>query len=163
MNTDKVILYPIKISKQAQITSFQIKIPSDAKRISGIEISVRGWESIGQFIWDPPMYDLFRARISWIMGYLNLRSTEKHDVFFNTDVRLHDNSLFQGDFSQSAGVPGLRAFQWIRGIKREEIPLVFTGEIPEVIFGTYQDRHNKLYQQDRNYTVNLYLWYSTIE
>jgi hypothetical protein len=157
MKKEQVILYPLIISKQGSITSFQIKIPSDVKRIVGIETTVRGLENIGQFTWDPPMYDLLRMRSTMVAGYLNLQSTGKQSVCFQREVRLHDNSVFQGDFSQNTK---LRSFGWIRGIKREMTPLVLDEEVPSVIFGTYFDRYAKLWQQDIIYTVNIYLWYS---
>ena len=157
MNAEKVILYPLVINKQGAITSFQIKVPSDAKRIIGIETSLRGLENIGQFTWDPPMYDLLRTRIIMTAGYLSLQSPGVQGVLFSQPIRLHDHSYFQGDFSQSTK---LRAFQWIRGSKREEIPIMMEGDLPPVIFGTYHDRYDMLWQQDITYTVNIYLWYS---
>lgn len=156
MKKEQVILYPLVINKQGAITSFQIKIPSNVQSIVGIDTSVRGLENIGQFTWDPPMYDLLRMRSTMIAGYLRLQCTGKQGVCFQKEVRLHDNSVFQGDFSQH---PALRSFQWIRGIKREMTPLVLDKEVPPVIFATYEDRYAKLWQQDVTYTVNIYLWY----
>lgn len=157
MKKEKLLIYPVQITRRAEVKCFQIKMPRDAKAITGILTSLRGLEYIGQFIVDPPMYEFLRARFIMHAGHLSLRCAGKENSFFNQNITLHDNNIGQGDFSQSMT---FHSTQWKHGSKREKTPLMLSEDIC-VLFGTYEDRYARLWDNDFQYTVNIYLWYCT--
>lgn len=160
---EKVFIYPLAISRKGEIKSFQIKLPADAKRIIGIETTVKGLDVLitgggggdgfAAFFAVAPHH--FQFLPTYLAGYLRLQSCESANIFYAGDVWLTDNNLGYGNYSQTNF---FRHCAWTHGYRREE-DVVSVSEPCSIIQGTYTDQAGERLNTDARYTVNVYLWY----
>lgn len=154
---EKVIIETIEISKRSQLRVFQLKVPSDAKKIIGFESSVTGLT-----INDVPVFGglplgLFLFQKSAVIGQIRIQSFEKPNLFFSSEVCFNDLNNGFGDFTQTGE---WISSSWTKGLKREEDPILIDG-CCAIIHGNYTDTIGRLTNTDLIYTVKLYMWYST--
>lgn len=155
MLAEKVIIHQILISKAGQLKTFQLRMPSDAKFIIGIEATVKGFD-----IDDGPDGETvfrFTIRPVAVAGELRLQNLGSANLFYSGEVKLSDRNLGFGDASQ-AEVWARKA--WTHDYRREEDP-VFIQESCPVIQGNYRDKIGEASHSDYEYTVTVYLWYAT--
>lgn len=159
----KVIIQPLNIIRKGEIKSFQVKMPSDAKRITGIVCDVKGLDillavevSAGGGVSDGfPSGINLRMQDTISAGELKLQSCESANIFYAKEVKMSDNNLGYGDFSLTDDWWGFPyGYQW-------EPDEVMVEENCPVINGTYRDLLGSRLGNDLAYQVNLYLWYST--
>ena len=170
MFKERVILTTLPITKTGQIVHFQVKIPRDAIRIIGVELS--GCYS------NPPMerqaafaklalatdarmsrsFSIMQFTSSPFVGDVRLQSREVTNVFYAENVYLADYNLGYGDFSANALFP---ATSETHGYKRFECVVNTDGETT-ILKGIYRDRQNANSNPQYTYTVNVYVWYEKI-
>jgi hypothetical protein len=173
MIKEKVILTSLPVTQVGQIIHFDVKIPHDALRVIGIELSGANT--------NPPVYPPSgrglkmrlaegRSFMSIIfnenpyIGEVRIQSCEKTNIFYAGDLFLTDVNAGYGDYSIRLGFPAL---EYTHGQKRTEY-VVNTGGKTTILKGIYRDRQNpgsnligkggptgQLY----TYTVNVYVWY----
>ena len=154
---EKVIIEQLEISQKGQLNVFQLKVPADAKRIIGFEVSARGLAltDIPQFGELPA--DSLRYQGSSVIGEVRIQSLGRSNLFFTTEVCFNDLNIGFADFTQKGE---WISTQWIKGRKCEE-ELVSIDECGTVLQGNYKDIIGTLTNTDLAYTIKLYLWYST--
>jgi hypothetical protein len=170
MFKERVIITKLSITKVGQIVHFQVKIPRDAIRIIGVELS--GCYS------NPPMerqaafaklalatearmsrsFSILQFTSSPFVGDVRLQSCEDTNVFYSDDVYLADYNLGYGDFSATALFP---ATSETHGYKRYEYVVNTNGETT-ILKGIYRDRQTANSNPQYTYTVNVYVWYEKI-
>lgn len=181
---EKVLIYPVTVRKKGEVKSFQIILPEDARRIIGIETTVKdldvlitpggfggeplaapgegfggeGFAAFGVFA-APAAQHHFHWGQTYLAGYLKLQSCERANIFYAGDVRLTDNNLGYGNFSQTNF---FRHRAWTHGYRREE-DVVCVNECCSVIQGTYTDAAGLRLNVDAQYTVKVYVWYEAEE
>jgi hypothetical protein len=185
MLREKVIITKLPISQPGQIQHFQVKIPRDAKRIIGIEVSAQymnmqtagGPQPIIGIGFNAPSHysymslerkamgrNIFTITPDLFLGDVRLQSCEDTNVFFAEDVYYTDENLGFGDFS--IRTPRFRPSTETHGYKRHECVVNTNGETT-ILKGIYRDRQ-KGAQANVNsltgqiffqYTANIYVWY----
>jgi hypothetical protein len=185
MLKEKVIITKLPITQPGQIQHFQVKIPRDAKRIIGMEVSAQYMNMqvagspqpiIGVGFNSPSNYSymsmariakgrsIFRITPDLFLGDVRLQSCEDTNVFFAEDVYYTDENLGFGDFS--VGSPRFFPAPQTHGYKRHECIVNTNGETT-ILKGIYRDRQagakgtaNTLTGQVFfQYTANIYVWY----
>jgi hypothetical protein len=166
---EKVIIHPVLITKKGEIKSFQIKLPTDVKRIIGIESTVKGIDSLAVSraiapspVSPPDPYSsgsaggVFQFRMTALAGELRLQSRGPSNLFYNKDVKLSDANVGFGDFSLNSA---WRAQAWSHGNKFYEDE-VLVDDDSNVLSGTYRDKFGETLGHDFSYRVNVYVWYA---
>lgn len=154
---EKVIIQKLEISRKSQLCMFQLKVPSDAKKIIGFESTVTG-----AVMEDVPVFGglplgLFLFQRSAVIGEIRIQSLEKPNLFYTDDVYFNDLNNGFGDFTQRGE---WLSSMWTKGLKKEESPIRIDG-CSAILQGNYTDIIGRLSGTDLIYTVNLYLWYAT--
>lgn len=168
---EKVIIYPVLITKKGEIKSFQIKLPSDVKTIIGIESTVKGIDSLAaaKAIAPSPLSlpdpyasgsagGIFQFQLTPLAGELRIQSRGPSNLFYTKDVKLSDANVGFGDFSLNSA---WRSQAWSHGDKFFEDE-VLVDDDSNVLSGTYRDKFGETLGHDFSYRVNVYVWY-TIE
>lgn len=160
MIQEKVVITQLNIVQPGQVIHFDVKIPHDALRIIGIELSCA--------YPDPPVNQQGMLRVMRIamqakaaakaiavhrsadiplaftpspyLGDLRLQSCESTNVFYSGDVVLADMNLAFGDYTI---IPGFAATEAIKGQKRQELSVNTTGKTA-IVKGIYRDRQAAL-------------------
>ena len=153
MLQEKVIIQQVFITQMGQFKTFQVRMPSDAKKIIGFEASIRGFDMDDGFDLDY----LFIIRSVAVAGELRIQNLQSANLFYSTEVKLSDRNLGFGDFTQY--------FQWVRkawthDYQREE-DTVHIHESSPILQGSYRDKIGEASHSNYTYTVNIYVWYST--
>lgn len=180
---EKVIVTKLLITQAGQIKHFQVKIPHDAQRIIGIELTARYAsmqiiqpQPIGIYVGfsAPSSYsfksmlslgsgDIFQITPDLLLGDVNLQSCEKTNIFFSGDVFFGDENLGYGDFT---AMPRFSPSPATHGYKREEYETGAKGETT-ILKGIYRDRQQGVQGGINSltgpiffqYTVGVYVWY----
>jgi|SRR6185437_2810848 len=170
MFKEKVILTKLPITKVGQVVNFQVKIPRDASRIIGIELSgcysnppVEQQPAAAKFALATEArisksFNILQFTPSPFVGDVRLQSCEDTNVFYSGDVYLADNNLGFGDFSATGLFP---AKTETHGYKRYECVVNTNGETT-ILKGVYRDRQTANSKPQYAYTVNVYVWYEKI-
>ncbi|MBI3502304.1 MAG: hypothetical protein HY063_10970 [Bacteroidetes bacterium] len=179
MKTEKVIVEIIPISKQGEIKHFQVRVPSDAKIIFGIETDVRikGPTADSGVIAIPPAPtktggtnfsqnpDLINGAFpndsssgqSSFVGELKLQSNARENIFYAASISDLNAELPLRNFSTKDILPERI---WTHLVKME-IQKVTLERKTTVINGFYKDKLGEFLKQDFTYEVILSVWYKT--
>ncbi len=167
MMKEQVIIQAISISKRGQQNFFQVKLPRDAHKIVGIETGLNVLNVSGYFI---PAQELSKlVRRNNLMGVVQLRVSEKPDIFYSKEIFEKDINIGAGEIKiipppvmmeRKVDQPDGNSFDyfthWTHGTKREEDPLNICD--CSVINGQYKDAIGEYFQTDVSYKVLLYIW-----
>lgn len=167
MMKEQVIIQAISISKRGQQNFFQVKLPRDAHKIVGIETGLNVLNVPGYFI---PAQELSKlVRRNNLMGVVQLRVSEKPDIFYSKEIFEKDINIGAGEIKiipppvmmeRKVDQPDGNSFDyfthWTHGTKREEDPLNICD--CSVINGQYKDAIGEYFQTDVSYKVLLYIW-----
>lgn len=179
---EKVIVTKLQIAQPGQICHFQVKIPRDAKRIIGVEVSAQymnmqspqpiriiGFHGPSQYTFLNLRIgrgDIFLITPDLFLGDVRLQSCEDTNVFFSEDVYYADENLAFGDFS--AINPRFFPAPQTHGYKRHEVEVNTNGETT-ILKGIFRDRQggtqanigsNAIFFQ---YMATVYVWYEEAE
>lgn len=95
MMKEQVIIQAISISKRGQQNFFQVKLPRDAHKIVGIETGLNVLNVSGYFI---PAQELSKlVRRNNLMGVVQLRVSEKPDIFYSKEIFEKDINIGAGE------------------------------------------------------------------
>ena len=165
MIKQRIIATRISITKQGETRFFQVKIPFDAKVITGIETAMR----LKTFSVLPTLtvtvpsdnpYDIIASggiagvRNS-LVGELKLQGSDDSNVFYATNVS--DHSVNEG-LDKAPSVNFIAENVWTHGYKREVEEVLVDGNTT-VLAGFYKDRFGEMLKLDVSYDVFLYVWY----
>lgn len=181
MLKEKGIITKLPITQAGQIVHFQVKIPRDALRVIGMEVSARysnmqvgqpiGIVGIGFNIPSQHSYarlarrsvgETFQFTQDLFLGDLRLQSCEDTNVFFAENVYFADENLGYGDFS--AINPRFQPVSETHGYKRYECVVNTDGETT-ILKGIYRDRQSSQQNSPQiggiffQYEVRVYVWY----
>lgn len=156
---EKVTIQQVQISKRGEIKTFQVKLPTDAKKIIGIETTVKGIDVFEEIFFDFHASPIFFFRRNYIAGEFRLQGCEGSNMFYVKDVMVNDANLGFGDFAQGFY---MREKAWTHGYNRFEEEVLVDENCP-VLFGTFKDRFGEIWGGDISYQVNVYVWYSTVD
>ncbi|MBI4929895.1 MAG: hypothetical protein HY841_03970 [Bacteroidetes bacterium] len=184
---EKVIIHTVPVTKKGEINSFQIKLPSDAKKIIGIESTVKGIEGLagapaGRAVVTPgfplPGSAIAIAGVPFAgidppfaavapSGGLFFRHTP-----IAGELRLQShgpsNLFYSTDVKLTDANAGYGDFSQT-GFWRPQVfthgekfleDLVLVDDNSYVLSGTYRDRFGEERGHDFNYRVNVYVWYA---
>lgn len=176
MKKQRCIVKIINISRKGEVRHFQVKVPENAKVITGIETAVRmkglisisnnsfvvpnigyGMENppVSDFSPNPFGSDLAIPVMRSLVGELKLQSCEEANVFYATDIT--DPSAPEN----LDRIPTPSAFienVWTHGYKRELEEVLVDGNTT-VLAGLYRDKLGAMQNRDASYDVFLYVWY----
>lgn len=155
MLAEKVILQQLFISQMGQIKTFQLRMPSDAKRIIGVEATISGFDTDDGI--DGENAFRFIIRPVAVAGELRLQNLGSANLFYSSEVKLSDRNLAFGDCSKP--LLWIRK-AWTHDYRREEDPVLIQESSP-VVQGSYRDKLSEAGHIDYEYTLTIYLWYST--
>ena len=173
MMQEQVIVTPLKITKARQVKHFQIKLPSNAKHIIGIEIG-------GKFLADTkvkvslevapapnpatgiPVRDIVAGnetrkglfKRNTLVGELKLQSCEEANIFYAGYLQL-DNNMTYGDFTQNRF---WKANNFTHQQQCFEDTVIVDAD-STMIQGFYKDSLGEQSKKDISYQVNVYVWY----
>lgn len=162
---DRVFVHTISVKRPGEKHSFQVKVPRDAKVITGIELthSVPPFqvERKAALVSDSPS-PLESLRIkgfgdfrrNYKIGFLKLESNDKSGLF-HADEIIHSENNFL--FGNSANYHFAGTF-WEEGTKMEILNLNVNGE-NTVISGYYEDIILSFFKVEYQYSISLYLYY----
>ena len=184
MFREKVIITKLPITQAGQIQHFQVKIPRDASRIIGMEVSAQymniqtaqgqqvkaiNYKRASQYTYRTldraAKGDIFRITPDLFLGDVRLQSCEDTNIFFAEDIYFADENLAFGDFS--ATNPRFFPASPTHGYKHYECVVNTRGETT-ILKGIYRDRQNQ--QSGANtlrgpvffqYVASIYVWYET--
>lgn len=175
----RVHIHTLEITGQGQILNFQVRIPRDAKRITGILITENApVEAVASIpsrgtVPSPAMavspdapvgtLDVARPRILFPVnvGALILQSRNRANIFYGEDILHSDNSYTAGDFtissfSRTIEAPAKRILPG--GAKWKELCIEIDVQNTK-LFGIYKDNINEKTGADNSYQVKLYFSY----
>ncbi len=165
MMQEQVIVTPLKITKAGQVKHFQIKLPSNAKHIIGIEIG-------GKFLADTktkanvevtnPIREVIVGnedsrglfKRNTLVGELKLQSCEEANIFYAGYLQL-DKNVAYGDFTQNRF---WRANNFTHQQQCFEDTVIVDAD-STMIQGFYKDSLGEQSKKDISYQVNVYVWY----
>ena len=177
MKKNRCIVQIISITRQGEVKHFQVRIPSDAKYLVGIETAVR-LKGIQNFGANPiispspngnvspplvnpfsnfnnaPFSDAVPFRSS-LVGELKLQSCEEANVFYATNVT---DPTAQENFDKIPTPSAIIENVWTHGYKRELEKILVDGNTT-VLSGLYKDKLGLSQKRDTSYDVFLYVWY----
>jgi len=183
---EKVIIHTVQVTKKGEINSFQIKLPMDAKKIIGIESTVKGIEG---FVGAPAGRNMVMPGIilpGSAMGMAGMpfgkidapfaAAAPSGGLFFRQtpiagELRLQSqgpsNIFYSTDvkltdanvgFGDFSETPFWKPQVFTHGEKFME-DIVGVDDNSYVLSGTYRDRFGEERGHDFNYRVNVYVWY----
>ncbi len=172
----------ISISRKGEVKHFQVKVPENAKVITGIETAVRmkgiqnfgvlpvvpnvpnangGFPLVSPFVGVSPPNpfgaignDAVQFRSS-LVGELKLQSYEEANVFYATNVT--DPSANE-NLDRIQTPSEIIENVWTHGYKRELEEVLIYGNTT-VLAGLYRDKLGAMQNRDASYDVFLYVWY----
>lgn len=155
---EQVIITPIKVRQAGQIVYFQIKLPTNARRIIGIELTERiinypeptqagSGKGKGD---DEGLTKGFKR--SSVLGEVRLQSCEEANLFYSSYVMVERN-LAYGDFSSLHFKPKAFSHQ----TQALEEPIIVDAD-STIIQGMYKDLTANDSDNDPVYIVNVYVW-----
>lgn len=181
----RVHIHTIEVSGQGQIIHFQVRIPRDAKRITGILItenapvdriaSVPSKGIVPPAVHSAPamavspdasvgIFDIARPRILFpiMVGALILQARDRANIFYGEDILHSDNSYTVGDFT-AVSFRAARAIEAPKknlpgGAKWKELCIEIDVQNTK-LFGIYKDNINEKTGADNPYQVKLYFLY----
>ncbi len=187
MFREKVIITKLPVMQAGQIHHFQVKIPRDAERIIGMEVSAQyldmqllqtaaalkaanlpavNYARASQYTYlsleKRALGSVTRITPDLFLGDVRLQSCEDTNIFYAEDIYFTDENLAFGDFSAR----NRRFFPTspTHGYKHEECVVNTCGKTT-ILKGIYRDRQNP--QSAINspvffqYTASIYVWYET--
>lgn len=137
----KQFIHTELIEKNGEKRQFQIKLPSNAKRIVAIRITANPF--------DATHFSLFESEIGWIW----LRLSEQRDVFFADKLNTYKNN-------HNFSLPRLREMNpfnkngFEHHSKTEEFETVYAELTTNLLEGYYIDR---IYSKIKEYKLRIYL------
>lgn len=178
MMQEQVCITQLTISKAGQVKHFQIRLPKTAKKVIGVEIGGRFYKdkrvkavattaaasiAIAAIGKEPIAISGVTSEIkrtpfkrNQLVGELKLQSCEEANVFYAGELRI-DSNMAYGDYTKST--------QWIPEVFTHQMQtfedVVITNADSTVINGMYKDNIGIQLNQDVNYLLNVYLWYSS--
>ncbi len=184
MLREKVIITKLPITQAGQIQHFQVKIPRDASRIIGMEVSAQyinmqvakaqagkavNFKRASQYTFRSleraAKGDIFSITLDLFLGDVRLQSCEDTNIFYAEDVYFADENLAFGDFS--ATHPRFFPASPTHGYKHYECVVNTRGKTT-ILKGIYRDRQSQ--QSGANtlrgpvffqYVASIYVWYET--
>lgn len=147
MIKQRIIATKISITRKGEVKFFQVKIPFDAKIITGIETGMRlqSFEDPGRPI----------GYANSLIGELKLQGSDDSNIFYATNV---------SDYSVGERLDKVRVVDfieenvWTHGYKRELEQVLVDGNTT-VLAGIYKDKIGKILNVNVSYDVFLYVWY----
>jgi hypothetical protein len=177
MKKNRCIVQIISITRQAQVKHFQVRIPSDAKYLVGIETAVRmkGIQNFGvnpiiapianggfpnfSPAFSPDPFGNFGSDAavfrSPLAGELKLQSCEEANIFYATNIT---DPTAQENLDKIPTPGQIIENVWTHGYKRELEKILVDGNTT-VLAGLYKDRMGEMQNRDVSYDVFLYVWY----
>ena len=173
MKKQRCVVKIISISRKGEVNHFQVRIPENAKIITGIETAVRmkgifaitpdyfSVPNIGPGIGNPPISDfpfdsdLTIPVMKAFVGELKLQSCEEANVFYATDIT--DPSV-QENLERVPTPSAIIEKVWTHGYKRELKEVLVNGNTT-VLSGLYKDQLGAMQGRDAAYDVFIYVWY----
>jgi len=147
MIKQRIIVAKISITRKGEVKFFQVKIPFDAKIITGVETGMRlkNFEAPGR----PAGY------ANSLIGELKLQGSDDSNVFYAANV---------SDYSISERLDKVPVIDfidenvWTHGYKRELEQILVDGNTT-VLAGIYKDKIGEMLNVNVSYDVFLYMWY----
>ncbi|MFL5763882.1 MAG: hypothetical protein ACJ77K_08080 [Bacteroidia bacterium] len=176
MTREQVVITQVRITKAGQVKHFQVKLPKNAKRIIGVELSARGLlNDRASLVAAPPKIEPVREVIGTyadgaatgvegskasaffqrniLIGEVKLQSCEEANLFYAGYLQL-DQNLSLGDFSQSRfWTPSVFTHQ---AQSFEEVVIVDAEST--IIQGICRDQVGEQNKTDYNYLISVYVW-----
>ena len=152
MNTKvEILAYRQRVKEIGQKINFQIQLPSDAKRIIGIEhsgMTVAGTH-VG-FVLVPG--DPFLFFPDKLIGRLTLHVPGREGIFYQTEVKEHRNISYGEPL---AGI-GWNKPVWVMSTRRDPIDIKIDGV--SFIEGYFEDAWGNFEYTSLEYMLNIFLW-----
>jgi hypothetical protein len=143
-----VLLYQLAITRQGQQVFFEVAIPADISRITGIETSVSAMNAIGG------------TGTRRVAGSLRLQAEHTANRCYHTEVVLGnsplENTVHGFPTATNPALVSLWTVPWSGGTYRDPERISITG--CSTLYGNYTDEVGALLAADITYTVNLYIW-----
>lgn len=172
MKKQRCIIKIIPISRKGEVRHFQVRIPENAKVITGIETAVRMRgivalpinsfaaadiepELVSDLSPNPPSAGFAIPVMRSLVGELKLQSCEGANVFYATDIT--DPSV-QENLATIPVPSAIIENVWTHGYKRELEEVLVDGNTT-VLAGLYKDKLGTMQNHDTSYDVFLYVWY----
>lgn len=146
----RVFIHQIPVSLQGEEVSFEVKIPEDADRITGLHFSITGL--------DKPL--VFRnGGIHLSIGQLKLKWNDKGDWFFAGEVDFPEGQVPDEKFFNQNALPiDLQSGPWQYGTGISEWSINISA-CNTTLEGRFTDSLNALQGQDQDYLLNVYFTY----
>lgn len=158
MKREGVIITTFLIEKQKQVKLFQVKIPREAEKIIGVEMSFLWLEGVpplvpSSTIWQLPM----TVNRNILLGELKLQSYEKANVFYAGELAVNQNLDF-ADFTSQSFIPKIYSHQY----QLNEDPVMVSGSTT-ILQGVYRDKLSEYQATRYRYIVKVYIWVAAKE
>ena len=163
MIKQEAIVHTERIRRLGDQRYFQINLPEDTDKITGIELSAFRTSSDGtsgsgvlllrRYAPEPTHDPLFTIDKNVIIGRLTLQSLSKAGIFFQDEVRQKDANWKWADYA--ALYPSFD--QWTHTAKRHEVEVAVAPCTP-VIEGYYKDSWGVQSGYNIEYELNIYIW-----
>lgn len=152
MMQEEVIVTSIYISRIGERKHFQIALPTDTKKIIGLEYGAI--ELAGALIPVVPVtINPFAVKADKLMGRLSLQVPGREGVFYRGDLIEDRNYHLGEDVSATSWVPQL----WSHSGRRQEIELAVNGGL-SFVEGYFIDRYGLGEYDSLEYQLQLCLW-----
>lgn len=156
MVKEQVIVKQIAINKVNQVVDFQMKLPTDAKKVVGIETGISVIAPLLHIELNPviPTQGLLmpfnRQRL---FGELTLQSFEASNVFYSTQVKVENNEIMGDYTTNNFFQPKPYVLQSL--LEPDPISICGTSTIIRCIYKNLlpENEHHEL-----NYQLRIYLW-----
>ncbi len=149
-----VVIAKIPITKKGEQKFFQVIIPKDTDRISGIETGITGISlPVGMVANDIAGKQL--------MGTVKLQAENSANIFYSSELFIGAGQLDTALFGFDGSVPNAAFLNWLAtphagsAFKDSETLLV---KDTAMLYGCYTDAIGKLFNKDITYTAGIYLW-----
>lgn len=164
----ELMVHIIRINRKGQQVFFDMQLPRDARRITGIETGC----SIGDgvFFTDTTIPGAWLGiKPNVILGSIKLKEPDKEGICYEQQLVLQDNNTSQDSYSfnwfDETANQLVEQYFWqetpqTHGTKREEDMLSIPCNT-RVLKGFYKDMLGEKQQTDIRYRALLYVWYET--
>jgi hypothetical protein len=157
MINEEAIVQILSVNRIGEIIHFQVQLPTDTKRIIGLEYGVTGQNGVPLADPEPPPVaegqPSFRLYANKVIGKISLQNPGSENVFYQGNLIEDRNAELHEGTASTLWQPA----SWTHSRKREEVSLNVEGNT-SFIEGFFQDSWGTNEYESLAYKLHLYLW-----